>query len=185
MASKIDIASNALVLIGDDPISSFTEDGSGAQAVSNLYDATYEELLSKHFWGFARAQAVLSKLVASPLFDEFDAAYQMPAGVLRVMRVDSRLPYQIYEDKLYTNETGSLNIEYIFKPSEGRLPGYFVATFEYLLASKLGLSVTQASGDSQMFHQKYLLSLSAAMGADSQNDTTVSIQSSPYTDVRG
>jgi len=37
MASDIDIASNALVLIGDNPINSFTEPGAGATAAANLY----------------------------------------------------------------------------------------------------------------------------------------------------
>ncbi len=48
MASSIDIASNALILIGDSPISSFEDPGAGAQAASNLYLETKKRFNSIH-----------------------------------------------------------------------------------------------------------------------------------------
>ena len=66
MASDIDIASNALILIGDNPISSFTEPGAGATAAANLYPVTYEQLLSEHPWTFALKEQKLNQLSQQP-----------------------------------------------------------------------------------------------------------------------
>ena len=46
--SKVQLASNALILLGDEPISSFTEAGAGAQTASNLYETAYLSILSSH-----------------------------------------------------------------------------------------------------------------------------------------
>ena len=61
MPSNIDIASNALILIGDNPINSFDEPGAGAQAAAALYPETKKRLLSEHPWGFALKQQRLNK----------------------------------------------------------------------------------------------------------------------------
>ena len=54
MASKIQLISNALILIGDLPITSL-EGNSRAQTVANnLYDNIVQNELTKYRWGFAR-----------------------------------------------------------------------------------------------------------------------------------
>ena len=65
MVSAIQLASNALLLLGHDPISSFTESTAGAQIASNLYETTYESLLTQHRWRFASKQAIASILALS------------------------------------------------------------------------------------------------------------------------
>jgi len=44
--TDIDIASNALLLIGENPIASFTEETVSALIAANLYHPTFESLLS-------------------------------------------------------------------------------------------------------------------------------------------
>jgi hypothetical protein len=54
MASKIQLISNALILIGDLPITSL-EGNSRAQTVANnLYDNIVQNEMTKFRWGFAR-----------------------------------------------------------------------------------------------------------------------------------
>ena len=62
MPSSIDIASNALLLIGDNPISSFDDPGAGAKVAANLYPETKKRMLSEHPWSFALKQQRLNTL---------------------------------------------------------------------------------------------------------------------------
>ena len=66
MASDIDMSSNALLLIGDNAISSFTEPGFGAKVASNLYPDTYAAILASHPWSFALKEQELNKLAQEP-----------------------------------------------------------------------------------------------------------------------
>ena len=65
MTTKIQIVSNALVLIGDSPISDFTENDAAA-AGQQLYPFSYNNVLSRHPWGFAKKYQQLSKLSQTP-----------------------------------------------------------------------------------------------------------------------
>lgn len=53
MATDIEICSNALLLIGDTAISSFSDSGAGAEAANDFYQETKNEVLSYHPWTFA------------------------------------------------------------------------------------------------------------------------------------
>jgi len=50
MTTKIEIASNALILLGDKPISSFSEQGAGPQAAANLYEPIYLNMATSHLY---------------------------------------------------------------------------------------------------------------------------------------
>ncbi len=122
--TDIDIASNALLLIGESPISSFTEDTVAALIAANLYNPTFENLLTLHPWRFASNKSSLSRLTATPT-NQWDYAYQLPTDFLVAQHVDTgNNNFQIYTDKLYSNET-TIILDYTFKPDESFLPAYF------------------------------------------------------------
>ena len=88
MSSDIEISSNALILIGDNPISSFTEPGFGATAAANLYAGTYEAILSEHPWTFALKEQYLSRLSQQPDQEtNYTYAFQIPSDVVRIWAV--------------------------------------------------------------------------------------------------
>ena len=64
--SAIDIVSRALVLIGAEPITSFTENTTEALVANNMYEDAVRTSLSSARWRFATKQAQLSQLVADP-----------------------------------------------------------------------------------------------------------------------
>ena len=64
--SAIDIVSRALVLIGAEPITSFTENTTEALVANNMYEDAVRTSLSSARWRFATQQAQLSQLVADP-----------------------------------------------------------------------------------------------------------------------
>ncbi len=125
MASDIDIASNALILIGDNPISSFTEPGAGAKAAANLYPDTYAQLLSEHPWTFALKEQKLNRLSQTPdPLTNWTYAYQNPTDLIRYWSI---MPYGLYDmvgSLVYSNQN-ELLARYIFKVAETQLPPHF------------------------------------------------------------
>jgi hypothetical protein len=184
MASDIDIASNALILIGDNPISSFTEPGFGATSAANLYEDTYLATLSEHPWTFALKEQKLSKLSQKPDPEtNFSNAFQVPVDAVRIWAVFPHSNYTIVGDLLYSNQN-ELLMRYNHKTPEANLPPHFVKALEYRLAADFSISVTEDLKKHQLFEQKYLRAMSLARSVDSQGKPPVAIVDSPFVDVR-
>lgn len=184
MATDIDIASNALILIGHDPISSFTEPGAGATAAANLYPETYKRVLSMHPWTFALKEQVLSQLSQGP--DELvnlTFAYQLPANHIRSWRIMPQSYYEAVGDLIYSNQNRLL-LRYVFKVAETELPPHFIKALEYSLATDFAQLITESTSKSQYFEAKFKDQLASAMAIDSQGHPQRAIVDSPFTDAR-
>lgn len=184
MATDIDIASNALILIGEAPISSFTEPGAGATAAANLYDDTYRRVLSMHPWTFALKEQVLSQLSQGP--DELvnlTFAYQIPADHIRTWRIMPHSYYEAVGDFIYSNQNRLL-MRYVFKVAETELPAHFIKTLEYSLASDFARLVTESTALAQFYEVKFKSQLASAMAIDSQGHPQRAIIDTPFTDAR-
>lgn len=175
MASDIDIASNALILIGDDPISSLSED----VAAANLYATTYEYFLSEHPWSFALKEQYLSRLTAAPDRETgYSYAYQMPTDLIRLWAVMPVVDYRIVGGLLYSN-TSKLLARYVYKVAESSLPAHAVKCVEYKLAAEFSISVAEDEQKAALFDRKYIDILGQAMAKDSQQHPYERIQRNP------
>lgn len=181
-ASAISIASNSLILLGHAPISSFTEPGAGAQAVSNLYRSSYLNLLSIHRWRFATKKMVLSRLVEKPL-NNYLYQYQLPSDLVYLIKTERTQDYEVYEDKLYSNYS-TVSVDYIYEVSESALPHYFIKAFEFYLASQLAIPVTANSTRMAEYSQLFETQLKRARFADSTQRPVDIRDQSEYVDVR-
>ena len=183
MPSKVDIVSNALLLVGHPPISSFDPDqGAGAAVGEALYDTTLSYILSTTYWRFTVKQQSLNRLTAKPL-QGWQYAFQLPTDLLTLHRVSPRSNYQIYGDLLYSNHT-ELIADYTYVPEATELPSYFVQIFQYKLAADFAISITNDTQKNQLYELKYQNELKVAMAADAKNHPPEAIQDSPFTDVR-
>jgi len=182
MATDISMSSNALLLIGHGTINSFTDAGAGAKTASNLYATVYEDAITSYPWRFAMGKVALSKLVASPL-NEWKNAFQLPGDLLLVYRTYPRSTFEIYEDKLYSDEE-EVEIDYWFKPDESTLPPYFVKYMQYLLAAEFAVSVTDNRSLAEIWDAKAGVQMLVAQNRDSQGRTNNAIESAPFLEVR-
>jgi len=183
MASDIDIASNALLLIGDNSISSFTDPGAGAEVAGNIYPETKRRLLSEHPWSFALKQQRLNKLSQIP--DEltgFSNAFQLPTDLIRIWNIQSHSDYILIGNLLYSNETEIL-ATYIFDVDEVNLPPHFVKALEYALAADFAISITEDNTMAERFDRKAIFFSSKAMAIDSQGRPQQAIIDSPLIDA--
>ena len=181
-AADISLASNALLLLGHDPIASFTEATAGAEIAENLYEHSYKAILTTHRWRFATKQARLAKLAAKPL-SVFSNQFQMPTDLLYLIRPVNVRNYEVYEDKIYAHED-SLDIEYIYDIASDMLPSYYAKMFEFYLASQFAIPITGDIDKASYFSQQYEKALIKAKFADSSQRPNDAFLDSPYTDVR-
>mgnify|MGYP003967019637 FL=1 len=170
--TDIDIASNALLLIGESPIASFTEDTVAALIAANLYSSTFESLLTLHPWRFASTKATLSRLTAAPV-NQWKYAYQLPADFLVAQHIDEGNDnYQIYADKLYSDNT-TMVLDYTYKPDESFLPAYFTQLLELRLASVFAIPITESATRGEYYAGLAEKQLQRSKTIDSQSTPSI------------
>ena len=177
--SKIGLISKALVLIGEKPASSLTEDRYGVTVGANLFEQIYENELQANRWRFAMTKAELSQLVDAPL-NEWQYAYQIPAECLLPIGVYPPSQYEIYGDHIYTNAP-TVELDYLFKPEVSEIPAYFALLMVYALAKDMVKPITESDQAMQLFSQKYVMQRDKAMFADAQGRPNKPISYSPFT----
>jgi len=180
--SSIQLVSNALILLGDQPINSFDEPGAGAKAGSNLYESTYLAMLSSHRWKFATKKVKLSRLTATPL-NEYKYQFQLPTDYVLITTTYPRTDYKLLEDKLYSDYQ-EIEIDYIYKVPEDRFPSFFVKAFEYYLATQLAIPVTEDFNKMELMYKMYGIESAKARYSDAQSAPQVPIQDMPYIQAR-
>ena len=189
--TKIDICARALIMIGAQPISSFSDGSTEALVASNIYDDVVEASLTRHRWRFATTQAELSLLTNTPT-GRYDYAYQVPTSpaVLQIITLtvnDYVIPYSRYQNYIYLNGYGSSSkvvMDYIYKVGEEFFPPHFRLALEYELAAIFAGSVAR---DSKMIEQFKNLSerqFLIAKNIDSAETTSKVLDTNRFTDLR-
>lgn len=148
--TDLSICSDALILMGASPLSSFTEGTDAAQACNRLYPDLRDMLISRYPWSWSIKKAQLSQLVQDPL-NEWLYAYQLPgdmlSGVIALFpdaTVDQpplRYGWEVYEDKVYTN-LKTVFVDYQYSVDESKMPNYFVHLLRYAMAAELAVVIT-------------------------------------------
>jgi hypothetical protein len=184
MSSKIDLVSNALVLIGDTPINSLQGNSRAQQVANALYDNIVQNELSKFRWGFARRKAQLSLTTETPVDDDFQSIYQLPTDMIALIKINPNVNYQIYGDKLYTNLSQALHCDYIASVAESEWPAYFSKMIEYALALDFASSIRDSESTQGNIAQQYANASRMARYTDSQQHPQTPIQNRPFINVR-
>jgi len=157
--TDLSICSDALILLGAAPISSFTEGTDSAQACDSLYPDLRDSLISRYEWTWSTRKIQLSRLSTNPI-NEWKYSYQLPgdmiSGVMAVFETNStfqkplRYGWEIYQDKLYTN-LETVYIDYQTSVAESAMPEYFVRLLRTALACELAMVVTDQASKSEFY----------------------------------
>ncbi len=185
MATKIDLISNALIMIGDSPISSL-DGGTRREVVADkLYDNIVQNELTKHRWTFARKQVEITKQVSTPPDPNgWSSIYQLPTDLLFLITVSPDSNYQVYGDKLYSNSSNELYADYIYNVAEADWPVYFAKVVEYALAMDFAASIRDSSAARGEMASAYVNASRMARFTDSQQAPVERIRSNPFASVR-
>lgn len=184
--TDISICSDALILLGAAPISSFTEGSDAAQACDRLYPDIRDALISAYVWSWSLKKIQLSRLSTAPT-NEWQYAYQLPgdmlSGALAVFETNSttersrRYGWEIYGDQLYTNMR-TVYIDYQSTVSESKMPPYFVQLLKFALASELAIVITDQATKAEFFQVK-------AYGSTTENGRGGEMRKAMNIDARG
>lgn len=182
--SDIDIAARALVLIGAQPITSFSSSSTEALVASNVYEDVVRTALCASRWRFATNQSVLNALTAAPT-GRFDTAHQLPNDLLMLHAVtvnDLNLEYNVYGDKIYSNATANEVVvaDYTYRAGEQDFPSYFTLAVEYALAAAFALAIARDEQLATMFEKKAAQLMQQAKTLDSQQQTTRKLVTSRF-----
>jgi len=183
MEKKIEICSNALLLLGHKPISSFDEPGAGALLAKQLWGSTYRNFLSINPWSFAKKYIILNRLVDKPSNPNWQYQFQLPYDLIRVNTTVPATDYDIFEDKLYSNNT-ELGLDYFYEIKEELLPPPAIKALEYNMAAVLATPLTLDATKLELYHKLYLQQLQTAMSTDAQGRPLPGFTSTPITDTR-
>ena len=175
-------------MIGASPITSFSDGTTEATVASNLYEDTVRDMLTRHRWHFASGQKQLSRLVDAPL-NRWDAAYQLPAAILRLSAVmvnDTPIAYDVYQDNVYCNATENDEVyaDYIYRAIEEYWPPYFTKALEFELASIFAYSVAAQENLSGIREKRAIRQLAISRNIDSQGQTTKRLNVQRYHQLR-
>ena len=189
-STDIEVAQKAMVLIGLEPLTSFTDQTDEALVANTIYEDVVEDCLSQHNWNFATGQKTLARLTATPV-DRWDAAYALPTSppVVQVLTVTidgTPQAYDIYENAVYINaevsETVVLN--YVFRPEVRNWPPSFTMWTIFRLSSILALSVTRKGDVAKSYVDLAEQQFRRAKARDSQQVTTQGLRPTRYHRVR-
>lgn len=181
--TKIGLISNALVMLGEPPATSITEQRDGVTVGAAMFESIYENELQSNRWRFAMKKGALSELVDVPA-NQWQRAFQLPSDMLLPVGIFPPEPYEIYGDRIYTNAV-SVTLDYMFKPEVTNVPAYFALLIQYALAKDMAKPVTDNDSYAVKWERAYNQQKGKAQYADAQGRPAQALFDSPFTDVRG
>jgi hypothetical protein len=184
VASKLDLISNALILIGDTSINDLNGNDRRKNVARNLYDNIVNNELTKHRWGFARKKGQLSLLTANPIDREWHSAYELPSDLLVLIKLEPNINYQVYGTQIYCNFTQAIYCDYIYAPPESKWPVYFAKMIEYALARDFSTSIRDSTSTRGEMAAEYENASRMARYTDSQQHPQTPIKNHPFINAR-
>jgi hypothetical protein len=168
--TKLSICSDALILLGATPLSSFSDGTDAAQICDRLYDDLKDSIVASYPWSWSFKKVQLARLTEEPV-NEWKYFYQLPgdrlSGVRAVFNSSAtgiapiQRGWELLGDKLMSSQE-QIWIDYQFSPGESALPTYFVQLLKYAMAAEIAETVTDQLTKAEYFERK-------AFGGPDQN----------------
>jgi hypothetical protein len=186
MSSFVEITSNALRLLGDDPITSLTDDTERARLCNAIYEEIRDEVTRAALWNCATKRQVLASLSETPAF-RWAYQSQLPADCLRVVAVytgDIRIDYVVEGRKVLT-DVSSCNLLYLTRITDpNEFDSLFISTYTARLASEMAFAITGSNTATEKFWTLYDRKVREARTIDSQESGQDELDVQSLVDVR-
>lgn len=185
MASKVSICSNALLMLGAQPIASFTDGSDRARLASNLYPSERKAFMRAHNWGVLTVRVNLAPMAEAPAFG-FTRQFSLPGDCVRLLDVGEEgetLTYRVERKRILYSGT-VLPVRYLADLDEGDWDDAMVHAMTLRMAALFAYPVTASSSMADAMAQKAKDALRDAKTTDGQEDDTQAVEHSPLLDSR-
>jgi len=154
--TALSICSDALLMLGAKPISSFDEGTDEASVANRLYPDIKDQAILMYPWSFSYKKTSIARLITTPI-NEYRYEYQLPGDRLTSPRaiydtsstnIPPRKEYRIIGDKLLADYE-EVYIDYQYSVPEYEMPSYFVQLLKYMMTWHLALPITDQTDKSQ------------------------------------
>ena len=160
--TEVSVCNKALLLLGAEAITSFSDGTPAAQACSTLFTEVKMQTFGMYPWSFTIAKAALNRDTVSPA-NEYEHQYILPndmvTGVPRAVRTSSLAGAALFKVwEIAQSSTGGtvlitdateIHIDYQKAVSEGLMPSYFVQLLAYQMAWHLAEVITDQTTKSE------------------------------------
>lgn len=172
MTTAVSIASNALLMLGAQPISDFNEDSDRARLASNLYATARDLLLRSHPWNCAIKRVVLSPDADAPAFG-YSYKFTLPGDWLRTLSVGdygNEIDYRI-EGRNILADDSVLKLRYIFRnDQESTWDTMLIDAMTKTMSATMAYGITQSTSKEELEFKKLEMALKHARAVDGQED---------------
>lgn len=172
MTTPVSICSGALVMLGDKPISSLTENTDRARLAANLYPDERASFLRAHPWNSAIKRVTLAPSSTAPAFDSF-SVFDLPSDCMRVLSVgsenDSRGGYRV-EGRSILYPGAVAYLRYVADVPESVWDRHMVSAMKTRMAALMAYAVTGSAALAQSLLQQADAEFRRAKTIDGQED---------------
>jgi hypothetical protein len=191
MATEVSICSNSLRRLGDDPITSLTDDTERARLCNAFYTDARDAVLRSHPWNFAITRATLAKLSDTPAYG-FNYQYSLPTNpyCLRVLEMEYsdyifKVENVATHGRVLLTDEGTAKILYVARITDTNLfDSMFIDVLTAKLSVDLAYPVTNSLKVQEQMQKLYQLKLSEARSIDGQEGFIDDLVSDTFTDFR-
>ena len=181
MRTKNQIKTRALRLIGDVTLTNELN-----TAVEDIFQSSYQDLLSEDYWFFAQDTTSLGMTSSTYEIPDYKYKYTLPADYISIGRLynssTTETEYKLIGNNLYSN-TFPLTCEYVSSKELGTYLPWFAKTLAYLMATELCIIFGSSQSQASLF-QLYQIQLISAHANNGKNMPSISYQSNWYSSSR-
>jgi hypothetical protein len=185
-ASEVSICSNALLLLGSQPINSLDEANDRARAASNLYPMVRNYLLRSHPWNCAVKRVALAPDTETPAFD-WAFQFTLPSDFMRVLAVGeagAEAAFKIESGKLMCDENPAY-LRYIWRnENPATWDDMLVWGVTQSMKAALAYPITQSASLEDLVEKACEKVLKKARSVDGQDETPEQFGDSPLLNAR-
>lgn len=185
--SDVQICSNALLMLGQETIASFTEGTERATKAANLWPNSRDAVLRSHPWNCAVKRALLAADIATPAYG-FAFQHSLPGDILRVLEVgaedEAPYTYRIEGKKLLCDDS-PIPLRYVWKNEDvTSYDAMLVHALEIYMAAMLAYPVTHSTSLRDALLNDYQAVIRAARSVDGQEEPNPQVGDSPLIAAR-
>jgi len=190
MSSQVDLANEALLLLGANTITSFTDNDSNAVLVNRFFPSERDAVLRSHRWNCAITTKNLASLAETPLMD-WAYKFTLPTDpyCLRILDVrtvtgDIKLEHEIQGRQLLTEEA-AVDITYVQRLEDiSQFDSLLYQALVFRMAWKLAFPIMRSHTVMGQMGQMYEAVVREARTIDSQEGTPETIETHTITELR-